>query len=181
MSDRVLSTMRLKDGRQAELAYLNSGDAQPFLEYAELLSVETDFFTFGPGEFGMTLEQEVAFLESLADRSRGLILGATVDGVIVGCAIGLRTPRPRVRHVAELALSVRREFWGSGIGRVLCRTLFAEAKRVGVERIALTVRADNARAIRLYESLGFAHEGRLVDAFRVAGVSYDELVMGLRI
>jgi RimJ/RimL family protein N-acetyltransferase len=181
MSGRVLSTISLKDGRRAELAYVVAGDAPAVLEYAEAIAAETDFLTFGQGEFGLTLEQEVAFIESLADRSQGLMLKATVADVLAGTAVARRSTRPRIRHVAELGLSVRREFWGSGIGRALCRTLFEEAQQVGVERIALRVRADNTRAIRLYESLGFVHEGRVVDVFRVAGVSYDELVMSLRI
>ena len=45
-------------------------------------------------------------------------------------------------------------------------------------RVELTVHADNTRAIKLYESLGFEHEGRLRDfSFREGGY-VDALLMG---
>ena len=156
-------------------------DAPGLLAYLEGIAGETDFLTFGPGEFGMTIDQEVAFLRSLADPMRGMMMKAVVGGEMVGNALLHRSPRPRVRHVADLGLSVRRDFWGTGLGSALCQTMFSEAKRAGVTRISLKVRADNGRAIRLYERLGFSHEGRLIGAFLVGGVELDELVMGLRI
>ena len=181
MSDDVLSTVRLRDGKQARILYVTADDAAAMLEYVEGIAAESDFVTFGPGEFGITLAEEVAFLKSLADRSKGFMLQAKVDGVMVANCMITRATRPRVRHVGDLGLSVRKQFWGQGLAHELCKTLFTEAKRVGVSRIALRVRADNVRAVRLYERLGFAHEGRLVGAFIVGGVAYDELVMGLKI
>lgn len=181
MSRQLHSMVPLRGGRQAELAYVVESDAAAVLDYVERIAAETDFATFGAGEFGVTYEQELAFLRTLADGSEGLMIKATIDGVMVGNALLGRSTRPRIRHMADLGLSVRREFWGYGLGRALCQTIFSQAKQVGVTRIALRVRADNARAIHFYESLGFAHEGRLVGSFVAAGVSYDELMMGLHI
>ena len=181
MSQHVLLTVPLRDGRRVELAYVAESDAGAILDYVERIAEETDFATFGPGEFGKTYEQEVTFLKTLSDGSNGLMIKAMVDGVMVGNALLGRSVRPRIRHVADLGLSVRREFWRSGIGRALCQTAFLQAKRLGVTKISLRVRADNVRAIQLYESLGFTHEGRLAGTFLVADIAYDELVMGLRI
>jgi RimJ/RimL family protein N-acetyltransferase len=181
MSDQLFTTVDLRDGRTATLGQVTEHDASAMLAYLEVIANETDFLTFGPGEFGMTLDQEVAFLKTLTDPSNGIMLKAVVAGEIVGNAMLSRSPRPRLHHVAELGLSVRRNSWGRGIGSALCRTILSEAKRAGLTRIALRVRADNSRAIQLYERLGFAHEGRLVGAFLVGGVEFDELVMGLRI
>ena len=61
MCGRVLSTVQLRDGRQAELAHVVASDAPAFLDYVEAVAAESDFLTFGPGESGMTLEQELAF------------------------------------------------------------------------------------------------------------------------
>ncbi|WP_411721185.1 ribosomal protein S18-alanine N-acetyltransferase [Mycetocola sp.] len=46
-----------------------------------------------------------------------------------------------------------------GLGRALMHTLLKEARAVGVRDVFLEVRADNASAQALYESLGFAGIG----------------------
>ena len=96
-------------------------DAPGLLAYLEGIAGETDFLTFGPGELGMTLDQEVAFLKSLADPAslKGMMVKAVVAGEMVGNALLSRSPRPRIRHVAELGLSVRQGFWGVGLGSAL--------------------------------------------------------------
>lgn len=48
-------------------------------------------------------------------------------------------------------------------------------------RIELRVRHDNARAISLYEEIGFRLEGTLRGAFIVDGVEHDDQIMGLRL
>ena len=49
-----------------------------------------------------------------------------------------------------------------------------------VRKINLEVRADNARAIALYERLGFVQEGRQTLAMRVGDTFYDTLWMGIQ-
>jgi RimJ/RimL family protein N-acetyltransferase len=51
-----------------------------------------------------------------------------------------------------------------------------EASSCGFVRIELTVRADNARAISLYEKFGFAREGECRDAIFFDG-RYEDLIM----
>jgi len=56
-------------------------------------------------------------------------------------------------HVVNLA--VRPSFRGSGIGRTLLQALLAKGRQHGAAVATLEVRARNAAARRLYESLGF--------------------------
>ncbi|MGC9347836.1 MAG: GNAT family N-acetyltransferase [Anaerolineae bacterium] len=51
--------------------------------------------------------------------------------------------------------------------------------RYNLHRIYLHVAADNERATRSYEKVGFSHEGRLREAVFVDGKCRDLLVMGL--
>jgi L-phenylalanine/L-methionine N-acetyltransferase len=91
-----------------------------------------------------------------------LALVAERGGEIVGSA-GLHPVGPalRRRHVAMLGVSVASGHQGSGVGTALMRALTDYADRWGqILRIELTVFADNARAIALYERFGFEHEGR---------------------
>ena len=79
-------------------------------------------------------------------------------------------------------MSVLRAHWGRGVGAALLATLLEWARSTGViTKVNLEVRADNARAIALYQRMGFVKEGLLVDAIRVNGVSFNNWRMGLRL
>ena len=78
-----------------------------------------------------------------------------------------------MRHRAELAVSVVKAEWGSGIGSMLMAELIAYARHHGIEILNLEVRADNARAIRLYEKFGFRHIG-ISPAFFKIGSTYAD-------
>lgn len=70
-------------------------------------------------------------------------------------------PALRRRHAMTLGIAVLPEFQGQGVGRALMQALIDYADRwAHALRIELTVFADNQRAIRLYEAMGFSHEGR---------------------
>jgi len=76
---------------------------------------------------------------------------AEVDGRLVGYA-GLRV----VGAEADVqTVAVAPDLRGHGLGRRLVEDLLATAARRGGSRALLEVRADNAPAIALYESLGF--------------------------
>jgi putative acetyltransferase len=108
--------------------------------------------------------------ERLAERPEGLFsLVASVDGDVVG-SLSLRTfpNRPRRRHVGEIGMAVRDDWHGQGIGTALMEAAVDLADNwLNLTRLELTVFTDNAPAIHLYETFGFATEGTLVDyAFR---------------
>lgn len=60
--------------------------------------------------------------------------------------------------------------------RTLCRYGF-DAMRL--HSIALWVLADNDAAVRVYEKVGFRHDGRHRDAFRGQGRWHDMILMSL--
>ena len=70
--------------------------------------------------------------------------------------------------------------WGQGYGtdaiRALLRHLFDQ---MGLNRVTLSVFADNPRAIRCYEKCGFGLEGRLRQAFFRDGSYLDVLIMAV--
>lgn len=81
---------------------------------------------------------------------------------------------------AELAIYMDRDHIGAGWGTDAQRTLLAFGfGTLGLERIWLTVIADNARAIRSYEKVGFQREGVMRRSFRVAGRLTDSLLMSI--
>lgn len=89
------------------------------------------------------------------------VLLAERDGRMLGSA-GLHPAGAalRRRHAAMLGISVAPEAQGQGVGRALMQALIDYADRwAQILRLELTVFTDNERAIRLYRSLGFEHEG----------------------
>ena len=70
---------------------------------------------------------------------------------------------------------------GLGIGRRLLQACIDKAPSKGITRIELEARADNLRAIQLYERLGFAHEVLKRNAMRFDGVYFDAVQMSLLI
>ena len=103
---------------------------------------------------------------------------AVVDGQIVATGNVHSFDSPRRRHALELGISVVAPYQGMGIGDRLMTLLLDTAEGwLGAERVELMVLSDNARAIRLYEKLGFAREGVLrYDIWRDGGHA-DSLVM----
>jgi putative acetyltransferase len=90
----------------------------------------------------------------------GYVLVAEVDGQVVG-NLGLHLEATaRRRDVAYFGMSVHDAYHGRGVGTALMRAMIELADHwLGLRRIELTVFADNAAAIHLYEKFGFMIEG----------------------
>jgi len=109
-----------------------------------------------------------------------LIQHVALDGTnVVGWCDVIISDRETMNHGGMLGVAVLDAYRGRGLGARLMRSVLAAARSRGLVRVALQVRADNARAIALYERLGFRHEGRLRRNLRVDGVDYDSLLMAI--
>lgn len=172
----------LQNGALVSVREATRDDAGGMLSYVDAISGESDFLTFGPGEFGVTLPDEADFLERSQVSANRLCLVAIVSGVIVGSLTFQGGTRPRTRHTGEMGVSVKKAYWGMEIGSALMDALIAWARHGGVIRkINLRVRKDNARAIRLYERKGFALEGTVTRDINLNGQFFDCHYMGLAI
>ena len=100
-------------------------------------------------------------------------LVAEDDGEIVGYA-GLLAAGGQA-DVLTIAVAAAR--WGQGIGRGLLDRLLAEASGRGCTEVFLEVRADNARAQRLYRWRGFSEIGIRRGYYQPSGT--DAIVMRL--
>ena len=86
-----------------------------------------------------------------------------------------------VQHCGTLGMGVHAQYRAQGIGERLLRACLDKAPRKGITRVTLEVRADNERAIRLYQRVGFAREALMRHAMRFDGVYYDAEKMSLLI
>jgi RimJ/RimL family protein N-acetyltransferase len=157
-------------------------DAEAMLEYLAVIGGESDFLTFGSGEFEKTVKEENEFIENTLKKDNALFIIAEINGRVIGNLNFSGGPRQRTAHVGEFGVSILKEYWGNGIGEELIKCLIDWSKNSGIIRkINLRVRADNKRGIHLYKKLGFSEEGILKRDFLINGEFYDSISMGLLI
>ena len=172
----------LKNGAPLLIREAVAADARAVLDYVEAVSGESDFLAFGPGEFELSEGAERDVLQRYADSANQIYLLGIVDGAVAAALIFSAPQRPRLRHCGELGMSVRKRYWGLGVGSLMMDALidWAKAGR-DIRKLNLRVRTDNARAIRLYEKKGFKLEGTLRREMFLAGTYYDNHCMGLEL
>jgi len=132
-----------------------------------------------PGEIPLAAFRDK--IVALASNPAGLYLVAERDGVVVGHLLLDPLPLAQNAHVVSLNIVVHPGATDGGIGRRLLGQAIAWAQaNPSVEKIELRVRSGNARAVHLYESLGFEAEGRLRRRLKLADGAYvDDVAMGL--
>ncbi|WP_242990791.1 GNAT family N-acetyltransferase [Clostridium tetanomorphum] len=141
---------------------------------------ESDFLTFGIGQFGRSIEQEEEFILNALNKKNTLFIIAEIDGKIVGNLNFSGGARERNFHVGEFGVSVLKKYWGNSIGEELIKYLINWSKNSRIIRkINLRVRTDNTRGIYLYKKFGFLEEGVLKRDFLINDVFYDSLLMGM--
>jgi ribosomal protein S18 acetylase RimI-like enzyme len=96
---------------------------------------------------------------------------------LIGYVTVQRERHPVTRHVASLAIAVAADARGRGVGRRLMEEAIAWARRVGVEKVVLSVYPHNEPALSLYRSFGFIEEGRLARHSRKSYGYEDEILM----
>lgn len=172
----------LKNGKQCILRSPDVDDAEVMLAYLRQVFEETHFMNRYPEEAeSMTQDRERTFLEHMAaETTRSMMINAVVDGKVAGnVGLNLVGDMIKLRHRASLGIGVVKEYWGMGLGTLLMEEALCEAGKMGFYQVELGTYADNKRAIRLYEKLGFERWGVTKNAFRLKdGTMIDEILMG---
>jgi RimJ/RimL family protein N-acetyltransferase len=125
------------------------------------------------------IESTRAFVRSVIDGGGAHFVAIDAAGEVVGWCDIARPMLEGFRHCGRLGMGVLPPLRGRGVGRRLAEAAIDAARSRGVERVELEVFASNPRAIRLYERLGFAHEGVRQRARKIDGVYDDNVMMAL--
>jgi ribosomal protein S18 acetylase RimI-like enzyme len=107
------------------------------------------------------------------------IVAVTANGRIVANASLQFNPQEVLRHKAELGITVHDSCQNLGVGTALIEHLLEIAKEKGIKKVHLTVRADNKRAIHLYNKFGFKVEGTFQKEMLLNGEYIDDQRMAL--
>lgn len=95
-----------------------------------------------------------AFAEMLTKKEAIYLVAETGGRIVAHCGVINIAGEGEITNVA-----VRKECRNQGIGRKMLVQLIQEGREAGILDFTLEVRAGNASAIHLYESLGFLSEG----------------------
>jgi RimJ/RimL family protein N-acetyltransferase len=109
----------------------------------------------------------------------GAIYVAEITGKPVGWVTMRGSDRRRLRHQCVLGISVDRAHRGGGVGRALMTAAIAWARVQQLDRIELRVMTRHAKAIALYERMGFVKEGTVRGGIRIRDALHDDFIMGL--
>ena len=174
---RYVAMVALTGGVELLVRNAIASDARALRETMRRTHSETDYLLSYPDEQGTDDEREARSLAETERSDDGVELVAVVDGKIVGSAgVEAVGSRRKVAHRARFGISILKEYWGMGIGRVLMDASIDCARQAGYTQLELEVVADNERAVSLYRCAGFEEYGRNPRGYRSAAVGYQELV-----
>ncbi|MEM2636939.1 MAG: GNAT family N-acetyltransferase [Candidatus Korarchaeota archaeon] len=126
-------------------------------------------------------QTEYAVSEDLKDGLKeGKHIVAELNGEPAGM-INIWTGDGRDRHIGGLAIGVRRQYWGKGVGTALMKEGIKVAKELGCRKLFLGVFEGNERAITLYQKIGFVVEACEEDAVYIDGTWRRMYIMGLEL
>lgn len=156
----------------------SENDAQAMIDMMLGCYAQTEFLSCMPEEFRVSVEDEISFMRRFEKSERECMISAFVDGKLVGnVAVREVSGVKRMRHRANLGISVLKEYWGRGVGSMLMDAAIQTAQSAGYAQIKLQTAADNERAIRLYQKFGFEQYGRCPRALKRESGYADEIEM----
>ena len=167
----------LKNGKEALLRNGDKADGKEVFEVFNQTHAETDYLLSYPDENSYDPEQEANFLHEKTNSANEIENLAVVDGKLAGTA-GFEAvgSKYKLKHRAELGISILKEYWGLGLGKALINACIKCAEDAGYEQLELNVVSENERAIALYKSFGFVEFGRNPKGFNSRTAGFQELV-----
>jgi RimJ/RimL family protein N-acetyltransferase len=157
-------------------------DAADLIEYVNKIAGQTNFLTFGEGEFNKTKDQEKEIIKDYKKKDNQIFLLAFHKEKIIGALNVHASQKKRLQHIGEFGISVDENHWKQGIATQLMKHMIDWAKKSKVIRkLNLMVMTNNEAAISLYKKFGFKEEGKITRNTLLNKEFYDDYAMGLEI
>lgn len=161
--DRLPPQFRTKDGTWLYARPIRIDDTPRVVEFYRALSPESRrrrFHTNVENLSEMRVWQMARELSNVDNRTTGGAIVALYNSQIVGVARVARSQAAPESSEAEVAIVVRDDFQGQGVGSALMRRLVRLARRMDIETLVATMDADNAPVIRLFRRLDLETQSR---------------------
>lgn len=148
-------------------------DAEKVLRYIKIVGGQTNNLTFGSDGIDITIDEEEKILENIYNSDKSIFLLVCLEDDNIGIGNISANSKNRMKHKAALGISIKKEYWGQGIGQDLLTKLIKFSKKSGLEAIELKVRSDNERAINLYNKFDFKKTGTIPLDMKIDGEYFD--------
>lgn len=170
----------LKNKVKAIIREANVEDAKNITSYLNKIGGESDFLIFGKNEFNMSLEAEEDYIKSQYYMDNSIMVITLINNKIVSIGAISSNSKSRTKHIGTIGISVLKEYWSLGIANEVMNYLidFASSNNV-TKKLALLVREDNYKAIKLYKKFKFEKEGLLKNDICINNNFYNTITMGL--
>lgn len=134
-------------------------DAAEILTALKIIGSETPYLVMDDQGLALSVAEMAQNLAEMYDSPNNVLLVALVDKKIVGTASVKASGKGRIEHIGEIGISILKDYWGFGLGRLMMEEviLWARESRI-IRRLELTVQDRNQRAVSLYEKIGFKTE-----------------------
>ena len=165
-----------------EIVEATKEDAKDILALTKICGKETNYLSYGSEGIGLSLEQEMAFLDNVAHSLKDVFYVVKMKDEIVGMGSYTTFSSPRMSHRGEIGLCIRQSAWYLGIGHALMDRLLDFAKnQAKADLVSLEVCHDNRRAISLYQHYGFQKIGTFEGFFKIDSklIDYDIMLLKL--
>ena len=169
-------------GLEFTIRCLVPDDAEALLDYVRKVSRESDTLASSPARFdAMTVDEERAFLSRQQASGLPFLVGMIDGEFVAACSVHPVYSGERCAHRVSMGITVKKRFWGKGLGRAILEELIVRCRDNQVRKVELEVRSDHEGAIALYRKVGFQDEGTRSRGMCIDDVFYDVLQMGLEI
>ncbi|WP_033541775.1 GNAT family N-acetyltransferase [Planococcus sp. CAU13] len=135
------------------------------------------FMMFDPGERQLSAEGLSKRIRAVENAENSTILLAEDNTELKGYLFVIGNEPTRTRHSVYLAIGIREDSRGQGVGTKLFETMESWARARSMRRLELTVMMNNRGGIALYQKAGFSIEGIKKNSLKVDGEYIDEYYM----
>ena len=94
-------------------------DASEVIALLDQIGQESNFTSLDENGIAMSGSEMQHFLDKQAQSDNQIILLAFLNNELVGIINITADQRPRVRHIGDVFLGIKKAYWGNGLGSVL--------------------------------------------------------------
>ncbi len=169
----------MKNNSDLTIRVAKPTDALAIVNLLQDSATESDNMLFSGDIFDVTVKEEEKIINLFTQNKNAAMLVAIIDDKIIGIGTIDGQRYKHVIHNCEVALTIKKSYWGQKIGSMLMQELLKTAKKMGKTNLTLSVKADNEAALKLYAKFGFESVGLYKNYFYINQEYFDLQILQL--